>query len=131
MRASAHEAHVHDAVRSDGLPVAVEAGLPCLAHRAAASLASEAVARIFGHVDRRHLAVGVDAHAQRDHGFVLTKEGGLLYFHRNAVLVGDFDRLKRGDAVRYVEEVGDTGPIATKVRLRSGSNGSAAQDGSA
>jgi ribosome-associated translation inhibitor RaiA/cold shock CspA family protein len=68
---------------------------------------------------------------ERDHGFVLTKEGGLLYFHRNAVLVGDFDRLKRGDAVSYVEEVGDTGPIATKVRLRSGSNGSAAQDGSA
>ncbi|HWV42786.1 HPF/RaiA family ribosome-associated protein [Pseudorhodoplanes sp.] len=72
-----------------------------------------------------------EVQAERDHGFVLTKEGGLLYFHRNAVLVGDFDRLKRGDAVSYVEEVGDTGPIATKVRLRSGSNGSAAQDGSA
>jgi ribosome-associated translation inhibitor RaiA/cold shock CspA family protein len=53
---------------------------------------------------------------ERDFGFLMTKEGGLLYFHRNSVLTGDFDKLKRGDSVRYVEEVGDTGPIATKVR---------------
>ncbi len=51
-----------------------------------------------------------------DHGFLLTKEGGLLYFHRNSLLSGDFDRLQRGDAVTYVEEIGDTGPIASKVR---------------
>jgi cold shock CspA family protein len=61
--------------------------------------------------------------AERDHGFLMTKEGGLLYFHRNAVLVGDFDRLRRGDAVSYVEEVGDTGPIATKIRVKVGPNG--------
>jgi ribosome-associated translation inhibitor RaiA/cold shock CspA family protein len=51
-----------------------------------------------------------------DFGFLMTKEGGLLYFHRNSVLTGDFDSLQRGDEVSYVEEVGDTGPIATKVR---------------
>jgi ribosome-associated translation inhibitor RaiA/cold shock CspA family protein len=53
---------------------------------------------------------------ERDFGFLMTKEGGMLYFHRNSLLTGDFDKLKRGDAVTYVEEVGDTGPIATKVR---------------
>ena len=53
-----------------------------------------------------------------DFGFLLTKEGGLLYFHRNALLSGDFDRLRRGDELTYVEDVGDTGPIATKVRAR-------------
>jgi cold shock CspA family protein len=42
----------------------------------------------------------------------------LLYFHRNAVLIGDFDRLDRGDEVYYVEDLGDTGPIATKVRVK-------------
>ncbi len=52
-----------------------------------------------------------------DHGFLLTKEGGLLYFHRNSVLSGDFDSLSRGDEVRYVEDIGDTGPLATKVRV--------------
>jgi ribosome-associated translation inhibitor RaiA/cold shock CspA family protein len=62
----------------------------------------------------------------RDHGFLMTKEGGLLYFHRNAVLTGEFDRLRRGDAVTYVEEVGDTGPIATKIRVKVGPNGSGA-----
>ena len=49
-----------------------------------------------------------------DFGFLLTASGGLLYFHRNSILSGDFDRLKVGSEVHYVEEVGDTGPIATK-----------------
>lgn len=52
-----------------------------------------------------------------DYGFLLNREGGLLYFHRNSMLSGDFDALQRGDDVSYVEEVGDTGPIAAKVRV--------------
>jgi ribosome-associated translation inhibitor RaiA/cold shock CspA family protein len=58
---------------------------------------------------------------EQDFGFLLTKEGGLLYFHRNSVLTGDFDRLSRGDEVHYNEAIGDTGPIATKVRVRDSS----------
>jgi ribosome-associated translation inhibitor RaiA/cold shock CspA family protein len=58
-----------------------------------------------------------------DYGFLLNKEGGMLYFHRNSLLSGDFDRLKRGDKVTYVEEVGDTGPIATKVRIKQKNGG--------
>jgi ribosomal subunit interface protein len=50
-------------------------------------------------------------------GFLMTKEGGLLYFHRNSLLIGDFDRLHRGDEVSYVEEMGDNGPQASKVRV--------------
>ena len=52
-----------------------------------------------------------------DFGFLMTKEGGLLYFHRNSLLNGDFDALRRGDSVSYVEEMGDTGPMASKVRV--------------
>jgi ribosomal subunit interface protein len=52
---------------------------------------------------------------EEEHGFILTNTGTQLYFHRNALLRGDFDRLKRGDKVHYTETVGDTGPIATKV----------------
>jgi cold shock CspA family protein/ribosome-associated translation inhibitor RaiA len=55
---------------------------------------------------------------ERDFGFLMTKEGGLLYFHRNSVLSGDFDALTRGQEVSYVEDLGDTGPIATKVRVK-------------
>jgi len=60
---------------------------------------------------------------EQDFGFLLTKEGGLLYFHRNALLSGDFDQLERGQDVSYNEDMGDTGPIATKVRVKSKSSG--------
>jgi len=63
---------------------------------------------------------------EQDFGFLMTKEGSLLYFHRNAVLSGDFDTLHRGDEVYYVEHVGDTGPIATKVRAKR--NGAASEN---
>jgi len=52
-----------------------------------------------------------------DFGFLINKEGALLYFHRNSVLSGNFDALKRGDDVSYVEDMGDTGPTASKVRV--------------
>jgi hypothetical protein len=48
----------------------------------------------------------------------MTKEGALLSFHRNAMLSGDFDHLSRGDEAHYNETVGDTGPIASKVRVK-------------
>jgi cold shock CspA family protein/ribosome-associated translation inhibitor RaiA len=81
-------------------------------------------------IDRKKAAAARDAQTQslgqiaeinpeRDFGFLMTKEGGLLYFHRNAVLTGNFDDLKRGDEVHYNEDVGDTGPIATKVRVKA------------
>ncbi|MBX9773471.1 MAG: HPF/RaiA family ribosome-associated protein [Xanthobacteraceae bacterium] len=58
-------------------------------------------------------------------GFLLTQQGALLYFHRNAMLSGDFDDLRRGHEVYYVDAMGDTGPIASKVRVKkSASNGS-------
>ncbi len=50
-----------------------------------------------------------------DHGFLLTNTGGLLYFHRNCVMNNGFETLKPGDRVLYVEEMGDTGPLASKV----------------
>jgi hypothetical protein len=30
--------------------------------------------------------------------------------------VANLDRLRRGDAVSYVEDIGDTGPIVSKIR---------------
>lgn len=60
----------------------------------------------------------VEMHPDEDHGFLINKDGSLLYFHRNSVLNGDFDAMERGTEVYYVEEVGDTGPIASKVRVK-------------
>ena len=50
-----------------------------------------------------------------DHGFIQTHEGSRLYFHRNSMVQRDFDQLREGDRVHFVEIVGDTGPIASKV----------------
>jgi ribosome-associated translation inhibitor RaiA/cold shock CspA family protein len=72
------------------------------------------------HHDSENQSLGqvADVDGSGEFGFLLTKEGGLLYFHRNSVLAGDFDQLRRGDAVYYVEDAGDTGPIASKVRVK-------------
>lgn len=70
---------------------------------------------------QQHLGQVTELAPERDFGFLLTKEGGQLYFHRNSLLSGDFDALKPRDEVYYVEAVGDTGPVATKVRLKNGS----------
>ncbi len=56
-----------------------------------------------------------EMHPDEDWGYLLTKEGALLYFHRNALLGGDFDGLRRGDVVHYIEAAGVTGPTAAKV----------------
>ncbi|MBV8524373.1 MAG: cold shock domain-containing protein [Acetobacteraceae bacterium] len=52
-----------------------------------------------------------------DHGFNLTNTGTQLYFHRDSVMNGHFEKLRRGMPVHYVEEEGDAGPVAAKVRV--------------
>jgi ribosome-associated translation inhibitor RaiA/cold shock CspA family protein len=58
-----------------------------------------------------------------DHGFLLTPTGGQLYFHRNSMMNRDFDRLEVGAKVHFIETVGDTGPIASKVWRTEGEPG--------
>lgn len=54
---------------------------------------------------------------QSDHGFILNNVGSQIYFHRDSVTNGEFASLQPGDPVHYVEEAGDAGPVATKVRV--------------
>jgi cold shock CspA family protein/ribosome-associated translation inhibitor RaiA len=70
-------------------------------------------------LEAQFLGQVADIDPNGEFGFLLTKEGGLLYFHRNSVLSGDFNKLRSGAEVFYVEEMGDTGPIAAKVRVKS------------
>jgi ribosomal subunit interface protein len=53
--------------------------------------------------------------AAEGYGFLATDEGREVYFHRNSVLDGAFDRLEVGSMVRFAEEVGQEGPQATTV----------------
>lgn len=72
------------------------------------------------HHDGENQALGqvAEKNPGEDFAFLLTREGGMLYFHRNSVLAGDFDALNRGDELYYVEAMGDTGPVAAKVRVK-------------
>ncbi len=54
--------------------------------------------------------------AGEDCGFLETPEGREIYFHRNAVLDGDFDRLSVGSEVSFIEEKGVKGAQASTVR---------------
>ena len=55
--------------------------------------------------------------AGQDCGFIETADGREVYFHRNAVVDGAFDRLRVGSDVRFVEKAGEERPQANTVRL--------------
>lgn len=51
------------------------------------------------------------------YGFIESSDGREVYFHRNAVLNGGFDRLEPGVAVRFAEAEGEKGPQASTVHI--------------
>ena len=56
--------------------------------------------------------------ADDGYGFIRTVEDDRqFYFHRNAVLHDDFERLTVGTEVRFTPEQGDEGPQATSVQV--------------
>jgi ribosomal subunit interface protein len=52
---------------------------------------------------------------EEGYGFIQTRTGRDVYFHRNSVLNGAFDRLRPGTEVRFSEEEGEEGPQASTV----------------
>ena len=55
--------------------------------------------------------------AEQGYGFIRADDGREIYFHRNAVLNDEFDRLLVGAEVRFDEEAGERGPQATTVHV--------------
>lgn len=51
------------------------------------------------------------------YGFLETTTGRSIYFHRNAVLHDDFDRLEIGTGVSYTEHMGEEGPQASSIQI--------------
>lgn len=49
--------------------------------------------------------------------FFKTELGRDIYFHRNAVVGDEFDRLEIGTRVRFEEAMGRDGPQATTVQI--------------
>ena len=52
-----------------------------------------------------------------DYGRIETPDNRVIYFHRNSVLKGSFDRLEIGSEVRFTEVSGEQGPQASSVTL--------------
>lgn len=51
------------------------------------------------------------------YGYIETQDGREVYFHRNSVLLGDFEHMNVGSAVSFVEEEGEKGPQASSLVL--------------
>lgn len=56
-------------------------------------------------------------------GFISSKDGDEIYFHKNSVLHNKFAKIKIGSEVRFVEEMGDKGPQASTVQLLTSPRG--------
>lgn len=51
------------------------------------------------------------------YGFIESADGREIYFHRNAVVNGGFERMAPGAEVRFAETEGEKGPQASTVHL--------------
>lgn len=54
---------------------------------------------------------------EQGYGFIRSIDGREIYFHKNAVLHADFERLEIGTGVRYFPSEGDKGPQASTVQI--------------
>jgi cold shock CspA family protein len=76
--------------------------------------------RMRGETKQQHAgpSLGTVTKLSAEEGFgFLDADGREIYFHRNAVLAGHFDRLRIGSRVHFAEEMGEKGPQASSVRL--------------
>lgn len=56
-----------------------------------------------------------ELHMTEGYGRISTVDGRDIYFHRNSLINGDFEKLQVGVQVKYDEELGEEGPQASTV----------------
>ena len=69
------------------------------------------------HREPRSMAKVTQLFQDQGYGFLATKEGREIYFHKDSVLNHAFDHLRVGTTVNFAEEQGDKGPQASSVRI--------------
>jgi cold shock CspA family protein len=69
------------------------------------------------HAEPLPAAVVAKLFPEEGYGFLTTADDRQIYFHRDSVIDGRFDRLRIGSAVRFAEELGEKGPQASTVHL--------------
>ena len=59
----------------------------------------------------------VEINPDENYGRIETRDGRLVYFHRDSLLGAEFESLALGAEVRFHEEMGERGPQASTVHL--------------
>jgi cold shock CspA family protein len=127
-----HEPSLHVLLKGSEAPKAVKSGELGRVHRkpqvAILDAFSEMRRRLQDYVRTRRGKVKKSAeplgsgtvsrlYPREDHGFLMTPDSRQIYFHRDSVLDGHFNRLRIGSPVRFAEEMGEKGPQASTVHL--------------
>ncbi len=68
------------------------------------------------HADPPHARV-TRLFPEAGYGFLQTRDGREIFFHRNSVLSAGFANLEVGTEVSFVEELGEKGPQASTVKI--------------
>ncbi len=69
------------------------------------------------HPEQEVMGVVIRLFRDDGYGFIKSTDGQEIYFHRNSVLNGGYDRLEIGTGVRFVSTMGEKGPQATTVQI--------------
>jgi cold shock CspA family protein len=74
-------------------------------------------AEVKTHPEQEQIAFVEKLFRKEGYGFIRTKDGREMYFHRNSVLNNDFQRLKIGTGVRFEEAPGVKGPQTSTLQI--------------
>jgi cold shock CspA family protein/ribosome-associated translation inhibitor RaiA len=111
VRRESSEGYLHER-----LPVVISEAFDA-AFRQLKKLMEKQQGQVKVHPEQERIAFVAQLFPEEGYGFIQTREGRELYFHRNSVLNDDFDRLEIGTGVRYVAGAGVEGPKATTVQI--------------
>lgn len=73
--------------------------------------------RVKNHPEQQVQAVVSHLFPEEEYGFIRSVDNREIYFHKNSVLHGDYDKLRVGTGVRFVSEQGEKGLQATTVQI--------------
>ena len=74
-------------------------------------------AEVKTHPEQEQIAFVEKLFKKEGYGFIRTKDGREMYFHRNSVLNNEFQRLEIGTGVRFEEASGVKGPQTSTLQI--------------
>lgn len=116
-------------LEGDARPVIIEAFEA--AEQQLRKLAEQQQGEVKVHPEQTVEAIVTTLLRDEGYGFVKTLDGRDVYFHKNSVLRGDFDRMDVGTGVNLSVEMGEEGPQATSLQIVDKPSGQVSGDSAA